>query len=145
MRAITVLLLGATIPPVLQPGLWQVASAPGAATLDGRPLTDLPYTPPAGPATVCLTPAEAANPAAWLARDAAKGCDLSRRSLAGGEVHLAGTCAPQTADLARGTVRITGRWTPTSYDLRFATENPSENGRMGFTGTLTGRRVGPCA
>lgn len=142
--ATLLLLTAAATPTSLRPGLWQIASTPGTASLDGRPLGDLPYTPPTGVDTICLTPAAARDPARWLARDAAAGCILSRRSAAGGRVDMAGTCPPQAAGLTPGTVRITGRWTPTSYALRFATQNPSENGRMGFTGTLTGKRIGDC-
>ena len=147
-RPARLLLLGplltlAAVAPALQSGRWQVTSAPTGATLDGRPLGDLPYTPPA-PQSLCLTATDAADPAAWLARDAAKGCALTTRTLAGGRVELSGTCPPSAKGLTRGTVRITGRWTPTSYDLRFVTTNPSENGVMGFSGAMTGRRIGAC-
>lgn len=137
-------LLAAATPVKLRPGLWHIASAPAGASLDGRHLDDLPYTPPAGPDTICLTPAQAADPAAWLARDSAQGCTLTRNTVAGGKVDIAGSCPPQATGLARGTVKLAGRWTPTSYALRFATTNPSENGVMGFTGTLTGKRIGDC-
>ena len=138
------LLTLAAAAPTLQSGRWTTASAPTGATLDGRKLDDLPYTAPPGPNAVCLSATDAADPAAWLARDVAKGCVFERRRLAGGRIDLAGTCPPQAPGLARGTVRITGRWSATSYDLTFATTNPSETGVMGFTGTMTGRRTGPC-
>ena len=59
---------------------------------------------------------------------------------------ISGFAAPlaTSAGLPRGAVRLTGRWTGTGYALRFSTTNPSENGVMGFTGAMTGRRVGPC-
>lgn len=138
------LLLAASGPAAFQPGRWQVTSRPGAATLDGKPLGDLPYTGPAAPESICLSPAQASDPAAWLARDLPANCTLSRRRTANGRVDIAGTCPPQADDLPRGAIRLTGRWTPTSYTLRFITSNPSENGVMGFTGTMTGKRVGDC-
>ncbi|HEU0045128.1 DUF3617 domain-containing protein [Sphingomonas sp.] len=137
------LLLAAASPAGFTPGLWQVTSAPGTATLGGRSLGDLPYDAPATPGEVCLSAADAAN-GAWLARDLGPGCTLTSRKLVKGRIDLAGTCAPQAPGLARGTVRITGRWTTTSYDLRFTTRNPSENGVMGFTGTMSGKRIGAC-
>ena len=136
-------LLLAAAPAGFIPGLWQLSSAPGTATLDGQPLGDLPYTGPGTPPTVCLTAAQARDPA-WLARGLAIGCTVTRRSLARGRIDLAATCPPQAQGLASGTIRVTGRWTPTSYALRFTTRNPSENGVMGFTGTMTGKRVGIC-
>lgn len=144
MRLAPLLLLAATGPASFQPGQWQVAATPGAATLNGKPLTDLPYTGPSAPEAVCFTPAKARDPAAWLARDVAPGCTLIRRSVLNGRVDLAGACPPQAPGLARGQVRLTGRWTPTGYRVRFVTTNPSENGVMGFTGTIRARRVGAC-
>lgn len=133
----------ATAPTGFTPGLWQVESAPGKATLNGRSLGNLPYDAPAAPGTICLTATDA-NSGAWLARDIAPGCTLTRRKLGKGRIDFAGTCAPQAPGLARGAVRLSGRWTRTSYDLRFTTRNPSENGVMGFTGTMTGKRIGDC-
>lgn len=138
------LLLAATAPAPLQPGRWEVTSTPTGASLDGRPLGDLPYTPPTAPDTACLTPEAAADPAAWIARDVAQGCTLTRRIVRNGRIDLTASCPPQDAGLARGTVRLTGRYTADSYHLRFVTANPSENGVMGFTGTVSATRVGAC-
>ncbi|WP_375392402.1 DUF3617 domain-containing protein [uncultured Sphingomonas sp.] len=136
--------LAAAGPAGFRPGLWQVTSAPTGASLDGRPLTDLPYAGPAGPGTVCLSAADAPG-LGWVTRDLAPGCTITRGALGGdGRVAVTASCPPQAPGLARGTVRLTGRWTPTGYDLRFATTNPSETGVMGFTGTMTGRRTGDC-
>lgn len=138
------LTIGAAAPSSFRPGLWTIASAPTGASLDGRPLTDLPYRAPAGPGAVCLSAAEAQG-LGWLTRDLAPGCAITRGALGGdGKVDVEARCPPQAPGLARGTVRLTGRWTPTGYDLSFATANPSENGVMGFTGTMTGRRTGDC-
>ncbi len=127
----------------LRPGLWRFTNTPGAATLDGRALHELPV----GPATsedVCLTPADAAAPARWLARDVMGDCTLTRTGVARGLVAVAGTCPSQGDGLAPGTLRLTGRYTATSYDLRFATIANGENGRMGFAGAMAGKRVGDC-
>lgn len=134
----------AAAPAGFAPGQWEMMSAPGIATLDGRALGDLPYTASTAPDRVCLSAADVQDPATLLSRTVAQGCTFTRRSVAGGRIDIAGTCAPQAPGLAGGTVRLTGRWTPVSYEVRFTTSNPSENGVMGFSGTMTGKRIGPC-
>lgn len=140
------LLLAAT-PAGFTPGLWQITSTPTGATLNGRPLTDLPYTPPTTPsAPICMTAAQARDPAVWLANgNMPQGCTATSRSIARGRIAIAGTCPPQAPGLARGTVKLSGSWSPARYSLRFATQNPSENGVMGFSGTVEARRVGDCS
>ena len=141
------LLVGASAPqaskPGLKPGLWRIASTPEAATLDGRRLAELPYDAPP-PDQVCLSAADAADPARWFTRDAGPGCRWSRRSVAGGRVAIAGTCPAEEAGQPDGSTRLTGRWTPTRYTLRFATIAHGDNGRMGLDGATTGVRVGDC-
>lgn len=129
--------------PGLRAGLWEVRSAPTAATLDGKPLADLPYAPPP-PERVCLTAAQAAAPATWLSRDMPAECKVTAAKMAGGRADIRATCAPKPRDVKAGTMRLTGRWTAENYDLRFETISHGENGRMGFNGTMTGRRVGDC-
>jgi hypothetical protein len=144
IAASTIFLLVAAAPatPPLRSGLWEVESTPEAATLDGRKLAQLPYDPPP-PQTICLSPADAADPARWFARDSAE-CSLSQRAVGNGQVAIAGTCPSPDSGKPRGTVRISGRYTATSYALRFATIVNGDNGRMGFDGTMTGKRVGDC-
>jgi hypothetical protein len=144
IAAAAALMLVAAAPaaPLLRPGLWLVDSTPQAATLDGRKLDELPYAPPP-PQRICLSAAQAADPASWFARDSA-GCTLTRRRVAAGAVAIEGTCPSPDAGLARGTVRMTGRYTANSYALRFATIVNGDNGRMGFDGTMTGKRIGDC-
>lgn len=137
------LLVGASAPSGMKPGLWRIASAPVAATLDGRRLADLPYDAPP-PDEVCLSAADAADPAAWFTRDAAPGCRWSSRSTARGRVAIAGACPAEEVGQPDGSTRITGRWTATRYDLRFATLANGSNGRMGLDGTTTGVRLGDC-
>ncbi|WP_375393816.1 DUF3617 domain-containing protein [uncultured Sphingomonas sp.] len=135
---------GAAAPTArLAPGLWRVDTVPVGATLDGRPLGDLPYTAN-GPQSVCMSPAEAVDPARWFTRDSGTGCAVSRGAIVNGRVDIRGNCPGQAAGDAPGTVQLTGTWTPDRYDLRFATTTVGENGKMGFTGTIAGRRVGAC-
>ena len=136
------LLAGAPSAP-LRPGLWRFTNTPGAATLDGRPLSELPVGPVTSE-TVCLTPADAAQPARWLARDLLGDCTLTRTGVAGGAVDISGVCPASDMGRAPGSLRLTGRYTATSYDLRFATIAHGENGTMGFSGAMTGARVGNC-
>lgn len=147
-RAATLLLslTAATGAPsaTLTPGLWEFTNAPGTASLDGQALRDLPYTPPSAPERVCLTPAQAADPARWFARDSGADCTFTQADVKGGRVAIAGSCPPQFKGYDRGTVALSGRWTPTSYDLRFTTLTHGENGHMGFSGTMRGRRIGAC-
>lgn len=129
--------------PALRAGLWQFDNMPQTATLDGRRLAELPYTP-WGPQSVCLSPREAATPARWFARDSGSDCTFTKTSIAGGKVDIAGSCPPSDTGFDRGTVHLTGRWTPTSYTIRFATLTHGDNGHMGFDGAMTGKRIGDC-
>ena len=140
----TPLLAAAAAPVALTPGLWAVTSAPVQATLDGRPLTDLPYTPPATPEMQCVAPALARTPAALVERQVPDGCTVARRTVTRAGLSLAGTCRPQAAGLPAGAFTLAAQWSATRYRVRFTTLNPSENGRMGFTGVIEGSRVGAC-
>ena len=93
LRAILPIGLGtlcaAASAPSLTPGLWQFTNTPEGASLDGRALDDLPYSAPDAPETICVTPAMAAAPAAFLARDSAA-CHFTKAATAGGEVDMTG-------------------------------------------------------
>lgn len=137
------LLVAASAPATLAPGLWRIENRPTAATLDGRRLADLPYTPP--PAEqVCLTAADAADPARWFTRDSAPGCRWTERRVAGGRVSITGSCPAEEDGQPDGTTRLTGRWSATAYTLRFATIAHGGNGRMGLDGAIRARRIGDC-
>lgn len=140
---LTAPLLAAGDRPPLTPGAWTFTNTPEAATLDGRPLRDLPVGDITSE-TTCLTPALAATPAAWLARDLLHDCTLDRTIVAGGRVTIAGHCPPQGSEKRAGTLTIIGRYDADSYDVRFATVSPDENGVMGFDGHMAGRRTGAC-
>ncbi len=144
VRLVPAALLVAAAPSApLRPGLWRFTNTPGAATLDGRALSELPVSPPTSE-TVCLTPADADAPARWLARDLLGDCTLTKTGMIGGAVDIAGACPASDEGRAPGSLRLTGRYTATSYDLRFATDAHGENGTMGFAGAMTGARVGDC-
>ena len=135
--------LAAAPASTLQPGLWRFDNVPQTATLDGRRLADLPYTP-SGPQTMCGTPADAATPAKWFARDSGNDCTFTRQSVANGKVDITGTCPPSQPGFDRGTVALTARWTSSGHALRFATLTHGDQGRMAFGGTMTGKRIGDC-
>ena len=142
--ATALLLLAAAPAATPRPGLWELSSAPQQATLNGRPLGDLPYTPPTAPDRQCLAAADLADPVALVEKQAPPGCTVTHRTASAHGVTMTGACPPQTEGLASGTFRLTGTWTQASYSVRFTTANPSENGVMGFTGRVDGRRVGAC-
>ena len=129
--------------PALEPGLWEQRNDPGAASLAGRPLDDLPIDA-IKTDRICLTPAEAAEPAKWFSRDTASDCTLNRAALYGGKVDIAGSCRPPDDGLKRGTVKLTGRYDPRSFDIAFTTTTDTAQGLMGFSGRMRGRRVGDC-
>lgn len=135
-------LAAASAPVQLKPGLWRIDNVPQSASLDGRPLHDLPFVQPE-PEMVCMDTAAARQPTRWFTRDSDPSCTFTRHDVAGGRVDIAGTC-PSADGKAPGTVRLTGAWTPVGYRLRFATVANGENGRMGFGGTLAGMRIGEC-
>ena len=144
MKSLPLLLLAAAaVGGGPRPGLWAIASAPSQATLDGRPLGDLPYTP-SDPERRCLATSDLVDPIMLVTRQTPPGCTVVRRAVAAHRVTLTGTCAPQAQGLARGSFRIDGNWAATSYSIRFTTANPSENGVMGFTGRIDARRLGNC-
>ena len=142
MKLLLPLLLAATATG-LTPGAYAVTDSPGQATLDGRPLGDLPYTPKP-PERTCLSPAEARDPVALIRRQVPTGCTVARTTVTPGAVTLTGSCRPQASGLSRGSFRVSGHWTANGYRVDFTTENPSENGRMGFSGRIEARRVGAC-
>jgi hypothetical protein len=127
-----------------RPGLWTMVATPGTATLDGRPLDDLPYTPPPADAPTCRTLAELHDPAALVVAHTPDTCRETRRTRAPDGIRITGRCAAAAPGAPRGRYTLEGRWTADSYTIRFATTNPAENGVMGFSGTIQGRRVGEC-
>lgn len=144
MKHLLLLPLLAATGTSLMSGEYAITDTPGQASLNGQPLGDLPYTAKP-PERICLSPAQARDPVAIIRKQVPTGCTVARTIKGHGNVTLSGSCRPQAAGLARGSFRLTGRWTADTYQVGFTTENPSENGRMGFTGQLKARRVGDCA
>lgn len=126
----------------LSPGLWEISNRPGRASLDGRELHELPL-PPQKPERICLTAAQAADPASFLAGTSGAECKTGKVAMAEGKVRIEASCA--NPDGGRdGTMLLAGRYGRQSYAIDFATTAYGDNGTMGFSGKLIGRRVGDC-
>jgi hypothetical protein len=136
------LLVGASSGSALDPGLWELRNTPGVATLDGRPLKDLPLGP-IKTDRMCLTPSQAASPAQFLIRDLGQACTVESSTVARGRLRIAGRC-PNQVEGPDGRFELSGKYRRNSYDVRFATTAIGENGRMTFSGRMTGKRVGAC-
>ncbi|HEX8668127.1 MAG TPA: DUF3617 family protein [Allosphingosinicella sp.] len=136
------LLLAASDVAPLKTGLWEVTNTPGVAKLDGRALNDLPLFEIVSQ-QLCLTPAEAANPARFLAGDLAGECELGAVAVTDGRLSLSGVC-PSPDGREPGSVVLTGALERERYSLAFETVTFGENGKMSFSGKLSGRRIGEC-
>ena len=135
------LLLAAADTP-FSSGLWEIRNLPGVATLDGRALEELPLGP-IKIQTICLGPAEASKPITFLTRDLGADCTVKTASLSRGQVQVAGTC-PNQLEGPEGSFQLGGKIGAAGYDVDFATTAFGDNGRMTFSGKMTGRRVGSC-
>jgi hypothetical protein len=124
------------------PGLWETRNAPGTASLDGRPLKELPL-PPLEPERVCLSPADAADPARFLAGATAPDCRITSSTWAAGRARVEASCASPDGG-KEGKMILSGRYSKDQYTIGFDTTAYGNNGRMGFTGKLIGRRLGDC-
>lgn len=136
------LLVGGATRSALDPGLWELRNSPGVATLDGRALKDLPLGP-IKTDRICLTASQAASPAQFLIRDLGQACTVETSTVARGRLRIAGRC-PNQVEGPDGRFELNGRYRRNSYDVRFATTATGENGRMTFSGRMTGKRVGAC-
>lgn len=126
----------------LAPGLWETRNTPGTASLDGRALNELPL-PPLEPERVCLSAADAADPARFLAGATAPDCRITGSTLARGQARIEASC-PSPDGGKEGKMVLAGRYAPDRYTIDFNTTAYGDNGRMGFTGKLIGRRLGDC-
>jgi hypothetical protein len=124
----------------LASGLWEMRNTPGVATLDGRVLSELPIGP-IKTQTICLAPSEAA--VRFLTRDLGADCSVGRATTTGGRIDVQGTC-PNQVEGPDGSFRLAGTVRSRSYAVEFATTAVGENGRMTFSGKLSGRRIGNC-
>ena len=139
--ALSLLLLAASDAP-LKAGLWELRNTPGVATLDGRPLSELPLSPIKSE-TICLAAADAADPVRFLTRDMAEDCTVANGIVKSGSVAIAGSC-PNQLEGPDGSFEISGKLGPARYELDFATTAFGDNGKMTFSGKMTGRRIGDC-
>ena len=136
------LALGAAADTTLAPGLWEIRNTPGVATLDGRPLDDLPLGE-IKTQQVCLAAAEAADPAIFFARDTQADCRITAIAAVGGKIDIDGVC-PNPDEGTEGTLKLSGGYAADSYELDFSTRAEDFQGVMTFSGKLTGRRIGAC-
>ena len=140
--SLSLLLLAAGDAP-LTAGLWEIRNTPGVATLDGRPLNELPLSPIKSE-TICIPAAEAKDPVRFLTRDMGEDCKVANGVVKAGSVAIAGSC-PNQLEGPDGSFEISGKLGPASYEVDFATTAVGDNGKMTFSGKMTGRRVGDCA
>jgi hypothetical protein len=140
--SLSLLLLAASDSP-LAAGLWEIRNTPGVATLDGRPLDELPLSPIKSE-TICLAAAEANDPVRFLTRDMGEDCSIGDGIVKAGGVAIAGSC-PNQLEGPDGSFKIIGRLDSVSYEVDFATTAVGDNGKMTFSGKMTGRRIGDCA
>jgi hypothetical protein len=126
----------------LAPGLWETRNRPGTATLDGQARKELPL-PPLEPERVCLSAAEAADPGLFLAGATAPGCRITSSTWAGGRARVVASC-PSPDGGKDGEMVLSGRYAADRYTIDFDTTAYGDNGRMGFSGKLIGRRLGDC-
>ena len=138
----SLLLLVGAADASLESGMWEMRNTPGVATLDGRALDELPIGP-IKTQTICLAAREAANPVLFLTRDLGADCAVANATVAGGKIRIGGTC-PNQLEGPNGTFELSGRLGRDSYEVDFATAAVGDNGRMTFSGKMTGRRVGAC-
>jgi hypothetical protein len=124
------------------PGLWELRNVPGVATLDGRPLAELPIGP-IKTQRLCIAPGAEARQVRFLTRDLGADCKVAAATLASGKVRISGTCANASEGPA-GSFLITGIAGRDRYAVHFQTTAIGENGRMTFSGRMSGRRVGNC-
>ena len=136
------LLLAAAADSRVAQGLWETRNTPGVATLDGRPLAELPLGE-IKTDKLCLSGAAAADPVRFFARDLDQGCTIASGRASGGKVRIKGTC-PNQLEGPDGTFLLTGRYDRNSYAIDFATTAVGDNGKMTFSGRMTGRRVAAC-
>ncbi len=136
------LLLVGAAEPGLEGGQWEVRNTPGVATLDGRSLSELPIGP-IKTETMCLAGLDSAGLARFLVGDLGEDCTIATSSVRGGKVRIAGSC-PNQLEGPDSSFELTGRYDGDSYSVNFATAAVGDNGRMTFSGTMTGRKTGAC-
>lgn len=137
-------LLGATSSPqAFRAGLWTQIATPGLATIDGRRKEALPMDQPS-PEKMCMVPAAATAPAVWMTGQLGDNCSITHENLLGGRVDIKATCANPDTGESPGTLRMTGRWSDSAFDVHFATQTRGNGQSFAFSGQIVGRRLGDC-
>lgn len=150
-------LAGNLRPRSLQPGDWEMISQMTSVEAPGAPpemVDQMRANLPNQRQTQrqCVTPEEAANLARNLiGRNAgSQGCEFSDTTFAGGVVRIIATCrAPDGS--ASMSLSVEGEFTATQLNsvMRVEVTGPNPTGEgtqtVRMAGTMTGRRLGPCA
>ncbi|HST36130.1 MAG TPA: DUF3617 domain-containing protein [Allosphingosinicella sp.] len=133
-------------PVAMRPGQWAFTTNMTELDMPGSPADMVAAArsglPPAETKARCLSPEQAADPAATLAspRGNAAGCVFSRRTFANGRIDVAGTCNRPSVGAVQ--VSLTGSFTPETVNAVIRSD--VDHGTMLIGGTLTGRRLGDC-
>ena len=134
-------------PVAMQPGQWEFTTAMTEVDMPGSP-PDMVAAARSGlgpPRTEsrCVSPEEAANPAARLAAPRGNGsnCAFSRAIFADGRIDIAGRCT--TADRDPLDVELAGSYTATEMNAAIRADVADRT--MLIRGTMRARRTGDCA
>lgn len=133
-------------PVAMQPGQWEFTTAMTGVEMPGAPrdLAEAARSALGAPqvSSRCVTPEEAADPAARLANPGggASNCTFSRRIFAEGRIDVAGSCITRDGDPLE--VSLSGSYTP--IEMRAAIRADAANRTMLLTGTMAARRTGDC-
>jgi hypothetical protein len=138
----------------LQPGQWETtmqftnSEAPGAPEPQVAAMRQAMGQPQTR--NECMTPAQAANPAAGMMNAGGGGnsCNFTKSTFANGTIDVAGTCSPPGG--ANATVAMTGTYTATTMTAQVTTTVRAPAGTPGpqeirMTGNVNARRTGDCA
>lgn len=137
------LVLSGATDTTLDAGRWDIRNTPGVATLDGRALSELPIGEIKTQST-CLPNLDAGGLARFLTSDLGESCKIVSSTVGGGKLMIAGTC-PNELEGPDATFQLTGKYARDGYAIDFATTAVGNNGRMTFSGQMTGKKTGSCA
>jgi hypothetical protein len=142
----------------LQPGQWEMTSRMTEIEVPGVPEAvaaqmRAAMANQAQTQSRCITPAEAANPAAGMMNPtgSAEGCTFTNQTFAGGVINVAGSC-PAPGGRGQVTTTLAGTYTATTMTTTIRAEVTSPPGgppgmpqTVRMSGTMAARRTGDCA
>lgn len=133
-RALAGLLLAA-LPPfasaqAMEPGEWQFNSTVSSPMLPG---------PQTSTFTQCVTPAEAADPTRFTARDQSAGCVVTPGARTPASYSWAVSC-PQQGMSGSGTARFA----PGAIESEMQVHAEMQGQKLVMSTRVSGRRLGPC-